>query len=129
MEKKQVLVDYWIKSSEYDYEAAADLMKSGKYAHALFFGHLSVEKMLKAHFINIREEYPPKTHNLLMLIKSLNIDFPGSMSDDLIVINTFNIEARYPDEKFEFYQRCTSDFANKYIKAIEEILEWLKKKL
>ena len=73
MKKKQELINYWIKSYDYDFEASEDLCKSGKYSHALFFGHLAVEKILKALFVKINDDYPPRTHNLMMLTKN-NID-------------------------------------------------------
>ncbi|MCP5052944.1 MAG: HEPN domain-containing protein [bacterium] len=89
----------------------------------------AVEKMLNALYVKIVEDYPPKTHNLLMLIKSLNFEVPPGTEKNLIEINSFNMEARYPDEKFEFYKKCTSDFSDKYFKIIEEIRQWLKVKL
>lgn len=129
MEKKETLIDYWVKSSALDFEAAEDLFISGKYAHALFFGHLSVEKMLKALYINIVEDYPPRTHNLLMLLRKINIDLPDKMLNDLILINTFNIETRYPDEKFQFYELCDKKFTLQNINSIKEVLKWLNRML
>jgi len=43
----------------------------------------------------------------------------------LETITDFNLEARYPDEKFSFKKKCTRDFAEKYLKEIEEIRRWL----
>ncbi len=129
MEKKQDLINYWIKSSDYDFEAAEDLCKTKKFPHALFFGHLAVEKILKALIIKINEEYPPKTHNLMMLLKSLNIEIDDISLNRMIEINTFNIEARYPDEKLEFYKRCTEEFAKIKMIEIGGIIRWLKEKL
>ena len=129
MEKKQELINYWVKSSDYDFDAARDLCRSGKYSHALFFGHLAVEKILKALFVKINEDYPPRTHNLLMLSKSINLEIDEIRLNYIIEINAFNMEARYPDEKFEFYKRCTSDFTADKMEEIEEIIVWLKKKL
>lgn len=129
MEKKQDLINYWIKSSDYDFEASGDLYKAGKYAHALFFGHLAVEKIMKSLFVKINDDYPPRTHNLMMLAKSINLEADENRLNDMIEINTFNMEARDPDEKFEFYQRCTIEFASDKIKKIEEIIIWLKGKL
>ena len=128
MEKKQDLIEYWIKSSDYDFEAACDLQKSGKNPHALFFGHLAVEKIIKAVYVQVNDEHPPKSHNLLMLIKKLNFDIPDEIIGELIVINTFNMEARYPDEKYDFYKRCTTEFTTEKMKIIGEIILWFKKK-
>jgi len=129
MEKKQDLINYWVKSSDYDFEAAEDLFKTKKYPHALFFCHLAMEKILKALFVKTNEEYPPKTHNLMMLIKSINIEIDEKRLNLLIEINTFNIEARYPDEKLEFYEKCTDEFTIKKMTETEGIIKWLKEKL
>lgn len=51
MENEDALIKYWGESADYDFEAAGDLCKTGKYSHALFFGHLAVEKILKALFV------------------------------------------------------------------------------
>ena len=41
-------------------------------------------------------------------------------------VNDFNLEARYPDYKNEFYNRCTKKFTEKYFKQIKEHYKWLK---
>jgi HEPN domain-containing protein len=128
-EKKQVLINYWVKSSDYDFQAAEDLQKTEKFSHALFFGHLAVEKILKALFVKINEDYPPKTHNLMMLVKNIGLEIDETQLDLLIEVNTFNIEARYPDEKLEFYERCTALFAEQKMNEIKGIIKWLKEKL
>jgi HEPN domain-containing protein len=129
VKKKETLIQFWSHASELDIDAAQQLLDSEKFPHALFFGHLALEKMLKALYVKIVEDYPPKTHNLLMLIKKLEFELPPGTEKHLVVINSFNMEARYPDEKFEFYKRCTAHFTNEYFKIIQEILEWLKQKL
>jgi HEPN domain-containing protein len=129
MEKKNDLINYWVKSSDYDFDAAMDLFKTNKNAHSLFFGHLAVEKILKALYIKIKEAYPPKTHNLMMLVKSIDVEISDRLLSSIIEINAFNIEARYPDENFEFYERCTREFTEKNINTIKEVIQWLKEKL
>lgn len=47
----------------------------------------------------------------------------------LEIITDFNLEARYPDEKFSFYKRCTKEFAETYLNEIEEIKKWLENML
>ncbi len=129
MEKKEKLIEYWLKTSEEDLDVAVHLLNSKKFPHALFFGHLSLEKILKALHINILEDYPPKTHNLILLAKKINIEMSEEIEKQLIEVNSFNMEARYPDEKFKFYKKCTKDFSNKYLSIIMELTKWLKKKL
>jgi len=129
MKNKQALIDYWVKCSQMDFEAALELFKSQKYPHCLFFAHLSVEKLLKAIYVNLKEEHSPITHNLLLLAKESGLNLDETQVKLFSEITTFNIEARYPDEKFRFYNKCTFEFTDKYIKTIEELRTWLKEKL
>jgi HEPN domain-containing protein len=41
-------VSYWLESAVYDLETGKTLLRSKKYPYALFFGHLAIEKVLKA---------------------------------------------------------------------------------
>ena len=44
----------------------------------------------------------------------------------LIVINTFNISARYDDYKKTFEEKCTNEYTTLQFKNIEEVQKWLK---
>lgn len=43
----------------------------------------------------------------------------------LDVITSFNIEARYPDYKNEFYKKCDYKFTSEHINRIKELRLWL----
>jgi len=42
-------VDYWIVSAENDWKVAGHLLEKGDHTYALFFGHLTLEKILKTY--------------------------------------------------------------------------------
>jgi len=42
-------IEYWAEGSDEDIEVAKELFAKNRYRHALFFGHLALEKILKAH--------------------------------------------------------------------------------
>jgi HEPN domain-containing protein len=42
-------IDYWRTSGDEDFAAAESLLERGHLRHCLFFAHLAIEKMLKAH--------------------------------------------------------------------------------
>ena len=65
----QKQIDYWRKGSEEDLEVAERLLQMRKLRHGMFFAHLAVEKMLKAHVVNRTKSIPPKIHNLERLGK------------------------------------------------------------
>jgi len=127
---KQEHIEYWVISSKHDLEAMNTIFKSGKNDWALFIGHLSIEKLLKALWVKNNENVtPPKMHNLLRLAELSKIKLRKNDFSFLLDLTSFNIEARYPDKKFEFYKMCTKDFTKKYIIKIESYHQWLKKKI
>ena len=63
----QKQVDYWKTSSDEDFAAAESLLEKGHLRHCLFFAHLAIEKMLKAHVTRQTKDVPPRTHNLVRL--------------------------------------------------------------
>lgn len=93
-----------------------------------FYLHLSVEKMLKAFYIKARGDHPPKTHNLVLIISEAGLEFSEEKLEIMLEINSFNQEARYPDEKMAFYKKCTREFAAVYLEKGREIRSWLRLK-
>ena len=47
----------------------------------------------------------------------------------LETVTDFNLEARYPDEKFSFKRKCTKKFTQKYLNEIEVMKKWLVKQI
>jgi HEPN domain-containing protein len=122
---KQEKVNYWIKSAENDWMVAGHLFEKEDYPYALFFGHLTIEKLLKALFVNKFDEPPPYTHRLTYLAEKAGVDISSDKLELLEIITDFNLETRYPDEKFTFFKKCTKEFTEAYLRKIEELKEWL----
>lgn len=121
-------IAYWIDSAKYDFETGKALLRSKKYPYALFFGHLAIEKLLKALIVKNTGEHAPYSHSLLMLARKSGLDIPESMLDQFAEFMEFHTEARYPDVKMDFYERCTSEFAHAKFKEVKEVYKWLLKK-
>ena len=119
-------VKYWVHISDKDIPVMEHLYESGDYSYSLFIGHLALEKILKAHFVKNIKETPPRTHDLFKLAKLTSLDFSEEQLKFLINVNTFNMEARYPDEKLNFYKICTYEFTTENITQIKELHLWLK---
>ncbi len=122
-------IKYWMESAAYDLGTGKSLLESERFPYALFFGHLALEKILKALVVKTTAEHPPFTHSLPFLASKIRTEMPESILDRLAEYTEFHIESRYPDEKKEFYQRCTGEFACKKFSEIEEIYQWLIQKL
>ena len=122
-------VDYWVESAEYDFETGKSLLESKKFPYVLFFAHLAIEKILKAIVVKNTGEHAPYTHSLVMLAKNASIDINDQMLDQLAEYMEFHIEARYPDEKKDFYKKCSEEFTTDKIDEMDKVYKWLKKRL
>lgn len=118
-------VQYWLTSADNDWKVAEHLFDKKDYSYSLFLGHLTVEKLLKALFVSRFDEPPPFTHRLPFLAEKADLELSPERLELLEVITDFNLEARYPDEKFSFQKKCTKEFTENYLRKIEEIREWL----
>ena len=73
MPDNQQQMDYWRSGADDDLEAAEQLVQLGKVRHGLFFAHLCLEKLLKAHICCTTQNHPPRIHNLVRLAeRSIN---------------------------------------------------------
>ncbi len=124
--KQNEKFSYWIESSDRDYQAMMDLLVKRHYTWALFIGHLVIEKLLKALYVQSFSNDPPFTHDLYRLAEKCRLELTEDQKDDLDTISTFNIQARYDDYKMEFYNKCTKQFTKRWIDSITEWRSWLK---
>lgn len=123
------VVTYWITEAAEAFEVAEHLVEKGDYSYALFFGHLAVEKTLKAIYAQRHHEHAPLIHNLLRLARLAGLQPNERQMDTLLTTTAFNIEARYPDLKRAFRAKCTPEFTAQQMTRIEEVLQWLKRHL
>ncbi len=60
------LMDYWIKSSDRDYESMKKNFEVEQYTWALFIGPLTIEKLLKAIYAKVNKDVGKLLHDFLM---------------------------------------------------------------
>jgi len=113
---------YWRESAEEDWIVAGELLKKNRIRHTLFFGHLTREKILKAHVCRVTGELAPPIHNLVRLAEKAGIELTDKQLDLLADVNEFNIEGRYPDSRLA---PPSLEIAKHYIKQIAEMRECL----
>ncbi len=119
-------ISYWQNSAREDFEVAKQLVDSGKNRHGLFFAHLALEKVLKAHVCKTTQELAPRVHNLVRLSEISGITTPESYVILLSEMNAFNLEGRYP---MPFIAAVSPEEAANYITGTQEVLEWLNSQL
>ena len=120
---------YWLSSSDSDYEVMLNLFQSRNYNWALFLGHIVLEKLTKAYFAKNTGTHAPYSHDLRLLAKKCNLEIPNDMALQLDVITGFNINARYDSFKEDFQKRCTPEFSNEWINNIKALRQWIKERL
>lgn len=127
---KQKHIDHWLASADKDWGVLLHLIKGKKYVHALFFGHLYLEKFSKALWVqNNSENHPPRTHNLLKLLNEANVTLNENDQLFLLKLNKYQIEGRYPEDLEKLYAITHKELATEYIKTIKQLQLWLRKQL
>jgi len=119
------IVQHWRESSEMNYSTMRNLLKTNEYSWALFMGHLVIEKLIKALYVKKLQQHPLFKHDLLLLLKKIDIELPAGYDEWLDEITTFNLNARYDDYKQSFYKRCTPEYSQIWIDKIEILRQWL----
>ena len=120
------VVQYWLIEAAEALQVADHLVEKGDHSYALFFGHLAIEKLLKALYTRRLGEHAPPIHNLLRLAKAAGAEPDPSQTEALIAITAFNIESRYPDVQRSFRAKCTLEFTARQMEMIKEMFEWLR---
>jgi HEPN domain-containing protein len=117
---------YWLAEAQEALRVADHLVEKADYSYALFFGHLAVEKLLKALYAVRVKEHAPPIHNLIRLAKGAGLELDEMRTNALIMITAFNIEARYPDMKRTFRQKCTPEYTAEQMMLMKETFAWLR---
>ena len=116
----------WIALTDYDIETAHHMLETGRYLYVIFLCHLALEKMLKAHVAEATQAVPIKTHDLIYLVKTSELEPPADYLDFIGKINTASIPTRYPDDLQRALKEYPRSVAKDYLSQTQEILKWLK---
>ena len=119
----------WLKQAEYDMDTAKVMFDGGRYFYAVFMCHLSIEKALKSLYLKVKNEAPPKTHNLIYLLNKISKRPEQELEKFVTKLNTASIATRYPDELEKIQEAYTAAVTTEMIKRSEETLQWIKTQL
>jgi len=117
-------IRYWLEIAREDLRVAQHLLESNDRLHALFFCHLTIEKMLKALFVKVNRTSPPPIHNLPRLASESKISLSEEDLEFLNELLRFNIEARYPKDRQKIRRACTAKYTGD---MIEKVKKWQKR--
>lgn len=115
-------IEYWRKGAAEDWEMAVDLVQRDKPRYGLFFAHLALEKVLKAHVCRTLQDIAPRTHALLRLAELATLTLSADQRLFLSEFDRYQIEGRYPEGVMP--QPGTEEGRTQLQKA-EEVYQWL----
>jgi len=119
-------IRYWRNSSALDWKRTTLLFGNRDYVFALFVAHLSLEKLIKAHWVkDNKPNYPPKIHNLNKLLSQTHLKLTSDEQIFCADMNKFQIEGRYPDYVSNIYKIANRKYAAEYLSQCRK----LRKKL
>ena len=92
---KDEIVRFWFESSDKDYKSMLNMYKIKEYSYALFVGHLTIEKLLKANYVKNNGINIPRIHDLEKLASIAGLKLTEKYANELQDITKFNIGVRY----------------------------------
>ncbi len=127
---KLEIQNHWINTADRDWQSVALLMEGKQFIHALFFCHLVIEKLLKAHWVKDNSENtPPRIHDLENLYNETELELSADQLDLIRVMNSWNLEGRYQDYKDKFYKNTTEAYTRAKIIQVDSLRIWLQSKM
>lgn len=114
----------WFDAALVDLEEARSALLSSRVNWALFAAHQSVEKALKAAFIVLRRERPPRTHDLVRLLNELGLELPDDLRIGVSELSPYYVVARYPNAGLERpWESIDKELARRLIGVAEEVVK------
>lgn len=124
-------VAYWSDLSDYDFDTADAMWRTGRWLYVGYMCHQTLEKIFKAYWCSKKEEPAPYTHNLINLAQSCGLGQLLSEEQKLFVseMMPLNIEARYPSYKRSMEEALSAERCKEILEKTKELQQWVKTKL
>jgi HEPN domain-containing protein len=119
-------IEYWRSGGSEDWEVAVELVKAGRTRHGLFFAHLALEKLLKAHVCRTIGDLAPRIHALLRLAERTDLSVSEPQRLFLARFDQYQLEGRYPDM---LPMAPDIETARNELRQAQEMFEWLIQQL
>lgn len=118
-------VRLWLKQADADLKTAEKLGEDKVFYASVFFSQQAAEKYIKALWIFSNKELPPKTHNLVRMVKELKgteelIDAAAELAPEYILTRYPTPEVALPEEIY------TKTSAKRHYAAAVQIAQWVK---
>ena len=118
----------WLAQADEDLLTARVNLEGRRYYACVFFAQQAAEKALKALFIEVQRDLPPKGHNLAELARILKT--PEEVREAAIELAPEYLVSRYPDAAVGIpAEMYTPRSAKVHLEAGERVLEWVKEQI
>ena len=104
------------------------MFATGRYLYAIFMVHLSLEKALKGACQKRSGKMPPKTHDLLLLLKRSGLVAEEQMAKFLIRLNQAQIATRYPENLRVMLRLYPESVTRSILDGAKEAQEWIRQR-
>lgn len=124
-------IQNWLAIAQYDLETAKAMLKSGRYLYVAYTCQQSIEKIIKAIYVQEKKTTPPYTHNLRRLISELLVlnSLTEKQLNIIDIINSFYLESRYSEEIEQLANNINKTKATEIYINTKELFQWLKTKI
>ena len=119
-------IAHWRDGSLEEWQVAQDILEKQHVRQALFWAHLTLEKMLKAHVCKHTGDIPPRIHNLARLSEIGGLHLATDKTKFLVYMDGFNIEGRYPES---LPPAPKLKEANEIMEQVGALVLWLNEQL
>jgi len=92
----------------------------------VFLCHLAVEKSLKALLQRKAGRLPPKTHDLLLLLRKADMALPADLQAFIGQLSGLSIPTRYPDDLRVAVSMCDRKFAEHSVTMAAKVFRWFE---
>ena len=121
-------IQRWIGQAEHDFENARKTLEIDLYDLSIISCQQSAEKILKALYIQLKSEEPPRIHSIRKLMELT--DIPVEMLEVVADLDGYYLALRYPDvSELMPYENCTREDAELAFEKTGQILKLIKTKI
>jgi len=119
----------WLDQSTYDLKTAESLYQARRYIYVIFMCHLAVEKALKALIVEVTGKAPPRTHNLVNLMKIGQVKLSDEQIRFITRLSLAGVVTRYPEELKRALDDYPPPVTRDYLKKAKDVVKCLKQQL
>lgn len=119
-------IAYWKDTAADDWVDVQRTIAAGAHMHGLFFAHLVIEKLSKAHWVKDNaDDIPPRTHNIARLWQATQLLPTPSQLALAARLNDYQLEGRYPDYQRQLRTTTTAAITQALLSDITILRTWL----